>query len=512
MADEMRGDCITDARIKTPNIRSIASDGGVAFTRNFSPNPVCTPARCCVFTGKYVHDGGHRGLDLPLRPNEDNLLKFLKAGGYHTVLIGRNHLFSKRAMKGSVSKYVGFLPAMVRKILPRLGFSNVIKLLREAFTIFVLKKRTVDESSIFDSFSKFLKLNPHPLDGKLRNSFHFGLRTALQANMDPDAIITKNAIKFIRKQRNRGRKKPFCLYVPFAFPHPPYTVEEPYFSMYPRDQVDTPLPALLDDKPGFMSIMHDRYGLNRMDEDDFKEIRAIYLGMVSRLDDQIGQITSALKDAGLYEQASIFFMSDHGDFAGDYGLVEKWPNAMQDCLLNVPLVVRIPGMHPPSPIIENLTQTIDIFPTILEIAGIEAPYTHFGKSLIPLMNSASVHRDAVFAEGGYDETDKECFEERAGGTENPLTGVYYEKVQIPKEIPDTVCRTVMVRTEKWKLVLRSQPSQKNELYDMQEDIHEMENMVDDPRFTPVINGLKDRLVKWYLETSDAPVWVRDKTL
>ena len=75
--------------------------------------------------------------------------------------------------------------------------------------------------------------------------------------------------------------------------------------------------------------------------------------------------------SGIYENSAIFFFADHGDYTGDYGLTEKWPNAFQDCLVNVPLITKIPGIESKGNIYDQLVQTIDLFPTVLNIAQIE---------------------------------------------------------------------------------------------------------------------------------------------
>ncbi|MFX0139625.1 MAG: sulfatase/phosphatase domain-containing protein, partial [Candidatus Hodarchaeota archaeon] len=257
----------------------------------------------------------------------------------------------------------------------------------------------------------------------------------------------------------------------------------------------------------------ERYGLNKVSELDFREIRATYYGMVSKIDFHVGKVLEKLKEIGKYENSVICFFSDHGDYTGDYGLVEKWPSGMQDCLTKVPLIIKIPGVKPVENIKKQLTQTIDIFPTLMEMAQIEHNYTHFGKSLIPLIKGqATTHRDAVFAEGGYNSREPQCFEDVVTSPEIPLIGVYYDKTNIQQERPETACRATMIRTEEWKLVLRSIPDRKEELYNLSEDPQELKNLIDDPQFKDKIKELKDRMVHWYIHTSDNPYWLHKRYL
>jgi len=467
VADELRGDCISlegkrNSIIKTPNIDQFAQDG-VAFTNCFTVNPVCGPSRCCTFTGQYVHSNNHRSLYQLLQPNEENLFKFLKEKGYEVIWIGRNDLFRKSAIKDSISKR------------------------------FRIKTRKI-------------KTNPYPLDHSMRKSFYFGERTE-EESKDFDYYITQEAINYL----NSNPVKPFCLFIAMNFPHPPYTVEEPFFSMYDRENVPAPIPPKLEDKPEFMRLLQKRYGLKNFTKEDFKEIIATYYGMVSRIDYQFGLIINKLKEIGAYDNSAIAFFADHGDFLGDYGLTEKWPTAFQDCLINIPLILKIPGIERKNVIHDQLVQTIDIFPTIIHVAQINTQYTHFGKNLIPLLQGHLTKvRNAVFAEGGYNPREPQCFEPVITSPELPGIGIYYDKTNIPKEDRSTVARSAMIRTKLWKLIIRDQG--KEELYDLMYDPNEANNLIDIYAYDKVKSDLKEQLLRWYLRTSDNADWKRERNI
>lgn len=507
LADEMRGDTVNNPFVQIPNIDSLGADSGVVFSENFAVSPICSPSRCSIFTGQYIHNSGHRSLYQLLEPQEENLFKFLKNNGYEVVWVGRNDLFQKRTGKKSVHKKINFMPTMIKKIYFRMPFTTKIKLLVELIKIYIFRRYPIFESSIFNLIEPYFKINPFSMDDVLRKSFYFGKRTKLQAEFDTDEILTQKIIKFLDSRRNRRRKKPLCLYVAFSFPHPPYTVEEPYFSMYDRKSVPDLKPVVLDDKPKFMKLMNEKYRLNELQDSDFKEIRSTYYGMITKLDDLIGRIINKLKEVKMYDNTAFFFTADHGDYAGDYGLIEKWPSGMQDSLLHVPLIVKIPNIEPIEGINTNLTQTIDIFPTILEIAGIKTKYTHFGKSLIPIIkNEVSYHRDAVFAGGGYDTREPQCFEEYLAPEENPIAGVYFDKIDLQNSIPETVCRSQMIRTKEWKLVMRSLEEQGEELYNIKNDPDELVNLINDSRYKKQIENMKEQLIRFFIKTSDNPPW------
>ena len=147
----------------------------------------------------------------------------------------------------------------------------------------------------------------------------------------------------------------------------------------------------------------------------------------------------------------------------------------------------------------------------MEVAKLKTNYTHFGKSLIPLIKGdIKKHRDAVFAEGGHNVREMQCFEDAIKNPRQLGVGIYYDKTNIPLELPEIICRTTMVRTKEWKLVLRSVPRSKEELYDLQKDPQELRNLIDNPELLKVKNELKEKLLRWYIDTSDNPPWEKKR--
>jgi len=468
MPDEMRADslaCMGNPIIKTPNLDKVGKEG-VVFTNCFAVNPVCAPSRCSTFTGLYPHCSGHRSLYYFLQPHEENLLKFLKNSGYYVRMIGRNDLFSKKAFKTNISKRTG-------------GFSKV------------------DLKAYLDS---------PPVEDRFRKSFYSGKRGEKPVK-DLDYSIIQEALEFL----DSNPPEPFCLFLALSYPHPPYSVEEPYFSMYDRQKIPAPIPPTLDDKPHFMKEMYESYNLNLLSEEDKKEIIATYYGMVSRVDDQFGTIIEKFKEKNYYNHTAVFFFGDHGDYTTDYGLTEKWPTGFQDCLIKVPLIIKIPGIKPNNNPINNLVETIDLFPTMLEIANIKPKYTHFGKSLIPLIKGEdNEHRDLVFAEGGYLPREPQCFEVKIKSPDLPLLGIYYDKIRISYDDPSTVSRSAMIRTKEWKYVARIEG--KEELYNLKSDSQELINLIDDHNLKETKAKLKERLLKWYISTSDNAPMKKERAL
>lgn len=196
--------------------------------------------------------------------------------------------------------------------------------------------------------------------------------------------------------------------------------------------------------------------------------------------------------------------SDHGDWAGDYGLVEKWSNAMDDSLLRVPLIIRAPGCAA-GHVVHEPVELHDIMPTCLELAGVEARHTHFARSLAPQLGGAAGDRNrAVFSEGGYNMSEPHAFEPLANF---PEAHIYYPKILLENKRPELISRTTTIRTRVDKLVLR--PAGESEQYDLQRDPRELHNVFHDRSYAGRREEIRARMLDWYIRTSDAVPFERD---
>ncbi|MFW9949506.1 MAG: sulfatase/phosphatase domain-containing protein, partial [Candidatus Thorarchaeota archaeon] len=176
-------------------------------------------------------------------------------------------------------------------------------------------------------------------------------------------------------------------------------------------------------------------------------------------------------------------------------------------LVKVPLILKLPYIKATKKLYNNLVETIDIFPTIMDLAQIKTSYTHFGKSLIPLlMNDDIVHRDAVYSEAGFNAREPQCFELSVNDPNDPQIGIYYEKTNLPKKNRKLVSRSTMIRTVDWKYILRNDDME--ELYDLKKDPQESYNLINNKKYNSVLLELREKMLRWYLETSDNPNFKR----
>jgi choline-sulfatase len=459
--DEMRAEsvsCYGHALVEMPNFDRLASEG-VTFDQCHVQHPVCSPSRCGMMTGWYPHVSGHRTLWHLLRPHEPSLFRYLKNAGYHIEWHGKNDLYAAESFALAVDR---FDRAPVER--RRNRFSR-------------------DEAGYYSFLYEPLDVSP--------SETH-------------DMQDVQAGIGFLDSPQSKD--KPFLLYLPITLPHCPYTVPQPYYDMYVSADLPPLRPSETKGKPDFHRLIRQYRDLDRLDDGILQKIQAVYLGMNSYVDWMLGQLLEALERNGLVNDTAVVVFSDHGDWAGDYGLVEKWPSALDDTITRVPLIIRAPAGSGGSAghVVREPVELHDVMATVLELAGIEASHTHFARSLVPQLRGADGDPErAVFAEGGYDTHETHCFEGRWTEYDLPRdpNHIYWPKGLQQQEHPQSVCRSVMIRTARHKLIRRT--SGFGELYDLNADPLELNNLYADESYGGVRRQLEADLLSWYIHTSDA---------
>ncbi len=460
MTDQQRVDSISaygNPVARTPHIDALAARG-VRFTEAFSQHSACSQSRISMMTGWYPHVAGHRTLDHLLRPWEPNVLATLRSAGYFVAWAG---------VRGDT-----FAPGVTASSTDFCGF-------------------TVSPS--LDALAAGHQ-ERYPEGHRLRNSFLIGRLDGTDL-LTPDEAATRTAVELLEGPI----PEPFVLMVTLVAPHPPFAVEEPWFSVHDPADMVAPLPPGTG-KPGFMAALRDLTGLDRIEPDDWALIRATYQGMVSRLDDQLGRVQVALDRAGVAERTVTVFHTDHGEYLGDFGLVEKWPSGLDECLLRNPLVIAGPGVAEGA-VCDSLVEMIDLPATLCELAGTDVGHPQFGRSLVPVLaDPTRSHRDRAFSEGGFriDE---------APQNEMPEHFPYLLKGTLQQDRPELVGRAVVVRDHDWTYVWRLYEA--DELYDRRLDPHETTNLAADPAHDTVRAALRDEVLRWMVETSDVIAPERD---
>ena len=459
MPDQLRADalgCFGNAVASTPNIDALAARG-VQFTNAFCQHPVCAPSRVSLMTGWYPHVAGHRTLTHLLQPQEPNLLRIMRDAGYHVVVPGhRGDVFAPGVTEAS-SDFCGYL------VPPEPG-----------------------------SFSGLASL-----PDRLTRGFYFGSRGD-DLVVDSDEATIRTAERWL--DEGRPAQQPWLLWIALVFPHPPFTVEEPWFLVHDRARVPAPIAtSAATGKPGFMEALRAAYGWEELTAEDLAEIVATYYGMTSRVDWQLGRVVDAVDRAGELDNTLFVVFTDHGEYLGDFGLVEKWPSGLDPCLTRNPLAIAGPGVTEGG-VADALVELVDLLPTIAELGGAEVHHTHFGRSLTRVLADPSTeHREFACSEGGFRPTDEDLFE-RAGW-------IYEAKTDLQHDQPELVGTAIALRTLDYTFVYRA--CEDDELYDRSADPAETTNLAHRPELAPVLNDLRVRLLDWLATTSDVIPWTPD---
>jgi len=303
-----------------------------------------------------------------LRPDEPNLFRYLRQAGYDVYWFGKNDALAAQCFDDSVTVW---------------------------------------------NFSAGKAIPEGDGNGSGRSSGALGgLGESTGGRKDtPDYRHLAAGIRILeRKETDR----PFCIFLPLLSPHPPYSAPEDFAKMYATSAMPDLLPPDLAKRPEYMKCIRAQNGLDREPLEKFKQIRAAYLGKVSYADWLLGELMEALERTGHTNNTLLLSFSDHGDYAGDYGMADKWPGGLEECLTHVPLLARIPG-GARGHIVTAQTELFDVMEACLELAGTRARHTHFSRSLLPQINGGAGDADrAAFSECGYNSYEPQCFEPEGG--------------------------------------------------------------------------------------------------
>ncbi len=457
LIDECRADALGsygNPVCKTPNFDLLATQG-TRFADCHVQFPVCGASRCSMLTGLPTANTGHRSLYYLLRPNEPNMFRYLKDGGYDTFWFGKNDALTADSFALSLTEWHD------------LGYTR----LPGGFGI--------DPSAP----------NTMLMRGKLdRRAFN-------------DYKLLQLAIKVLER---REKTRPFCIFLPLIQPHPPYFAPDGFDTMYKPASLPPLAPPGLSKKPSHHAAIRKAYRLDQASDADLRQVRATYYGQVSYADWLLGEFMEALERTGHASDTALIAASDHGDYAGDFGLVEKWPSGLETCLTHVPLIARMPN-GARGHVVKETVELFDIMATALDLGKVQARHTHFARSLVPqLRGEGGDPGRAAYTESGYDTFEPQAFEPPIPGPPN----LYTAKHDIQNEQPQTVTRAASITTRNHKFIAR--PGGQSELYDRLRDPLEMRNLIDDRDHATAKDELERRLMNRYISTTGVPPLDVDK--
>lgn len=479
--DQHRGDCIgLDTRnVQTPNIDEL-SRRGARFTKCITPHPMCQSARASILTGKlpYSHGVRDNGRNLDAAFGKNGLGGIFADNGYSTHFIGKAHLSSNETFDatGSPECYHSTADFPADWGGPYFGFNEVELMLRPhhhcgwsdaPYTLHYENFLDADG----DGRARWDKAKKHATP----DTSHFqAWRSDLNDEWHSSPWVGNRTTDLIARKNS----EPFFAWVSFPDPHPPFLAAEPWSTMYDPNSVDIPEHRTLDlqNRPWWHSAFMESsvrknikrpnpaegedWGANDpMNEQQLRDITAIYYGMISAVDHQVGRIVEALKKTNQLDNTIIVFCADHGEWLGDHGLLLKGP-MLYDGLLRVPLVVAGPGVSQ-NKVINDPVSTLDLRQTFADLCGFAITPDN-GKSLGPLIEGQE-GRDFALNEWEVDAT---------------RSGI------------DLDLRTIRSKQHRMSVDLLSGAG---ELYDLHEDPEELINLFDDPAAKAVRSSLFEML-------------------
>jgi arylsulfatase len=460
ISDEFRSDalgCMGNTTVKTPHLDELAQDSTI-FENAYTNCPMCAPARASLATGRYPLS--HGVLDNQMAPVEDeqSLYQTFQDHGYLTTNYGKFHVNRNASQFGFAEVY----PPSNESATGSSKQTSARGLTREQRSSSLFKKNEGDISLIIHGH------NPNPSEQTV------------------DSLTTNAYIE--RLDQCVHSTKPIFHRLSIRDPHTPYMPTSPYDQMYDPDQMKLPpnFRHSLADKPITHRYFYKTRGFDRLTEDDYRKSLASYYGLVTHVDDRVGQVLQRLKELNVYDDSIIVFTSDHGSMMGEHGFIEKWGH-MYEPVAKIPLMIKFPNSQYSGHRYESFVEIIDIMPTLLDYANIPIPERVQGSSLMPMLTSGGTeHKSEVFSE------------------------IFSGAIQREPGL--------MIRDKKWKLTVYPEQESieeslyrdhylsgtdffdgdlvEGELYDMEQDPYEMNNLFGSMPHADIKADLLNRLERW----------------
>ena len=451
MTDQQRADCLGCAGhpvLKTPHMDRLAREG-TRFSHFCTVSPICMPARAGFISGLYPHTHGmwHNAGQLP--EHEESLFTRLRAAGYRTCHIGKSHYYEHR-------RHPNF-PAEAQHLrdhepyMHARGFDDVHETTGPWST-------TCTDSYMTDHWRDLGLLEAYRDDYEERGS-HRGVAvwpSPLPEDQFADSYVGRRAVEYLE---GYSHDQPFCLFVGFGGPHEPWDPPGRYATMY--DPALCPAPIRPNGPGPWVPLdVADAFvaGTNPgLTDEVIARVRAAYYGKITLIDRWFGEILGVLQRQRRLDDTLVVFWSDHGEMAGDHGRLHK--SVFHESALRVPLILRWPGRIPSGETRQELASTVDLFPTVLQAAGVEVGDRHQGQSLWTLFED----RDAEFRTAAL------------------------------SEVAPAPWGHLCVRTRHWKYAMTRQ-GRGMMLYNLETDPDEHTNLIGHPEFRGAEMEMRDRML------------------
>ena len=352
-----------DALVRTPHLDHLA-ENGVLFDNTYCAAPLCVPSRMSFLTGRHCSDIQVWTNGCTLASDIPTFAHGLGAAGYETILGGRMHFVGPDQRHGFERRLIGdVLSPFPGGSAPDLGH--------------------IPMATTGQTYQAVEVAGPG--------------RTAYQAY---DVAVTRACCDFLEEQAHRDTDQPFCLVVGYVLPHCPFICPRDLYEEY-FDQVDIPRapPGYLEGLHPAMRLWRQVRGVDQLSEEEIRRARAAYYGLVTFMDEQIGQLLATLNATSLADETAILYTSDHGEMAGEHGM--WWKSSFYEGSVRVPMIWSWPGHLASGRRLPAVTSLLDVSATLLDLAGTGPLPQTAGRSLAGLLRdpaSASAWPGLALAE------------------------------------------------------------------------------------------------------------------
>lgn len=466
--------CYDTRYANTPNLDRIANDG-VKFVNSYVANSLSGPSRACMLTGKHSHKNGFTdNTTCVFDASQPTFPKYLQQAGYQTALFGKWHLESLPqgfdrweivpgqgdyynpdfiVETGDTIQKHGYLTNLITDM--SLNWLENERDKNKPFCILIHHKAIHRNWMADTAHLALYEDRVYPMPDNFYDNYE-GREAAKTAEMQ----VAKHMDVLYDLKMNRADKDS--------------PLKERYESYYNR--MDSAQKAKWD--AFYDPIIEDFYSKNLEGKElaEWKYQRYIkdYLKTVKSLDDNVGRVLDYLEEHDLLKNTLVVYTSDQGFYMGEHGWFDK--RFMYEESLNTPLIMMLPEGFSRRGEITEMVQNIDYAPTFLELAGVEVPEDIQGESFLPILKGEK--------------------------PENWRNAIYYHFYEYPAE--HAVKRHYGVRNDRYKLIHFYNDIDNWELYDLQEDPHEMNNIYGKPGTEEITKQMKEELKKQQ-EKYDDPI-------
>ena len=449
--------------ISTPNIDRIASDG-VKFANSFVANSLSGPSRACMLTGKHSHTNGFTDNTRRFDASQQTFPKLLRANGYETAVIGKWHLVSEPTgfdywdiligqgdyynphfiNNGEKVQRKGYATNITTDL--ALGWLDSIRNKEKPFCLLLHHKaphRTwMPDTCDLELFSDAT----FPIPANFYDNYEGREAAAAQEMSIARDMTLVYDLKLADKENEIGKGEMYSTGGRYLYAKMDSAQKAAWDAHYDRVIAEFKKQNLSGDA---------------LTEWKYQQYMRDYLRVITSIDRNVGRVLDYLEKEGLDKNTLVVYTSDQGFYMGEHGWFDK--RFMYEESFRTPLLMRMPGGVKGT--VGELVQNIDYAPTFLEVAGVEVPQDIQGESLLPLLKG----------------------EKEIDGRD----ALYYHFFEYPAE--HMVKRHNGVRTDRYKLIHFYNDIDSWELYDLEKDPSEMNNLYGKEGTEEITRQLKEKL-------------------